>query len=560
MSNPSRMVRRLIVSLLLVSLLSPDYVARADTHPRTLEVGDLWVPSGDTPKADRTFQQVFRRAQVRAEDSAFDFYYTVRVGDLDLDGHEDVLAHHWQLSPADTGAGYSGVLELTALSGGEGRRLWSVRRKMENSLPVPAQGARVGSQGRPGAVLFMDSHFPTFSRVAIGITGSGRVEWEQTFESTYSYQTPFAATNLPTGFYFFDALEGAATDILVGRLDYADSVAELRVTVVDGRDGSVMEREPVEIGVGAYPTVIAVNDLDRDRKDDYVVASFRPDDGGHVSAFSGAVGTLLWGPSYVDVATPNISMQDVGPLTADGLHEIAVSAPSEDGEDRFHVLDGRTGESTWIGRGTFPYLLGDTNGDGSKELGVSSVWQSGDRMGEEFRAYSSSGSLRYNRRYSVNARACVEPCSVLSYLLDAGDLDDDGVEDLFVQRFLDDGTGVKESSYLVRGHDGSKHLRSVKAVPVMGSFDGEGDDVVRILRRSHSTVVSGYDGRGGRHLWSTSVRGVVMGPLSAYGSAASFNGDNRADLFVTLERKAGAWVVALDGRYGSILWSREIRQ
>lgn len=501
----------------------------------------------------------FRRAletAARQSDGSFDFHYTMPVGDLAGDGRQDLLAHRWELTPADAGIGYDGTLTVTAIAGSTGRRLWRWERDLTNSLPFPSAAARVGPGGSPGAIVFVDTHTPSYEVTAIGVDAHGTQVWEQSFASTYTPVTPFTATGLPTGFYLGDAVAGRADDLFVGVLDYADAVARLRVMLVDGAEGTTTQLGPTEVSTGAFPAFSTAGDLDADGRDDYVVVGRSPADAGHVVAYSGVDGTELWSQAGLDLGEPYLWSMAGGDLTGDGAAEIVVSAPPNGDREAFHVLDGASGEPMWDGEGTFPYPLGDAGRDGSVDLGVTSAWQTESRTNEEFRAYAPDGSLLYGRVYSSPLPDCDgSPCPMLTFLLDAGDFDADGTMDLVVDRY----GGDERTLYLVRGRDGRKHLPRLAAVPLMRSLDGRGDDVVRIRpARGGSVRVTALDARDGDVLWKVRLRGSVVGAQEPYRSAASLAGGRRADVFVTRETKRGTVVTALDGRSGATLWSHRL--
>lgn len=535
-----------VAALLLVAGTPPTPGAGA------AEVARSAGPSG--AGINEAFSAAWRLAAQQRPDGRVEFLYTMPIGDLDGDRRDDLLVHHWDLEPASSGLGYSGTLSVSAVHG-RGRRLWRVEREITNGFPIPSIAARIGPRGRNGAVVFTDSTATGYSLTAAGVGSNGTVVWERTFESVYSYEAPFTALRLPIAFDAFDALDGRATDFAVGVLDYVDTVARLDIAVLDGSDGSLVERGPDEVAVGAFPTVTPVGDLDRDGRDDYVVVGHLPGEDGHVRAYSGREGTELWSRAGLALEAPDAWAYAAGDITGDGVAEITVSAPSGDDGDAFHVLDGATGAALWRGGGTFPFRLGDVDGDGTSELGSTSAWRTKTRTGEEHRAYDGDGTLLYRRRPSQDLGSCDDSCWILTFLLDAGDVDSDGVLDLYVERNLFEEDGLHRTRYHFSGRRGRTVLGAVPAVPVLSSLDGRGDDVVSLQRRDGRVNVSAYDGRTGQGLWTTSLRGRPIGATEPYGASAALGGGHGADVFVTLARGDGIAVVALNGRDGTRLWT-----
>ncbi|HEX2293847.1 MAG TPA: PQQ-binding-like beta-propeller repeat protein [Actinomycetota bacterium] len=492
-------------------------------------------------------------AEPQSDDRRYRIRATMRVGDLDADGRDDLLLCEWDVRWADTGVGLDGRLVATAVS--EGRRLWRVTRTITKGFPRYPIAARVGPRGRSGVVLLTDTNQNGYALTAAAVDSRGDVAWERTFASTYSYDVPtFAAAGVPAMFEPVDALDGAATDFLVGVLDYADIAASRLVTqMVDGRDGTLVPLGQ-EVSAGAFPDLAVAGDADADDKPDYAAVVHRPGTGATVTARSGDDGEEIWSRSGLAAEPPDLYVDAVGDMTRDGIPELAVTAPPTDDRNAFHVVDGGTGDPMWEGQGNFAFALGDADGDRRGDLGTKSGWFAEDRIGEEFFAYGAAGDELYHRRVS-RPRGC-RACFVLILLLDAGDIDADGVADTFVDRYVFEDGRVRRYRYHLSGRRGEMLFDGVPVSPVGASLDGRGVDLVSLRPRSRGRLaVTAIDGRGGLPLWRSELRGRPVGAYEPYLASARLDGDGTPDVFVTLERGGAVSVVALDGRDGSRLWT-----
>lgn len=106
------------------------------------------------------------------------------------------------------------------------------------------------------------------------------------------------------------------------------------------------------------------------------------------------------------------------------------------------------------------------------------------------------------------------------------------------------------------------------ALPLRASLDGSGDDVLRVTAAERGRVeIAAGAGEGGRRLWTAtySVGGDVITPREAgpFGilsvGASRFSGDRCADVSLVLAGgEVGFFLVVLDGRDGSVEWSRRL--
>jgi outer membrane protein assembly factor BamB len=211
----------------------------------------------------------------------------------------------------------------------------------------------------------------------------------------------------------------------------------------------------------------------------------------------------------------------------------------------------------------FPYALGDIDRDGRVEIGVKSGFLIEGFAGERFTAYRSDGRRLYQQTYGVDTDDCGGFCLVANSLLHAGDLHGDGVRDTFVlRRRASDGESIDEVRYLVDGRNGKVMYTDERYVPLLASIDGRGDDFGSVTVRNGRVTVRTFDARDGAPLWRARLRvpgAKALGNwLDPYAAGADVDADGCADMLVTLSGKDGARLVALNGRNGSVLWTRSL--
>lgn len=210
----------------------------------------------------------------------------------------------------------------------------------------------------------------------------------------------------------------------------------------------------------------------------------------------------------------------------------------------------------------FPYRLGDVNGDGIAELGVKSGLHEEGRTGTEFRAYARSGRLVYHRRHWRDLPDCSNAfCFTATFLVPAGDVDNDGIFDTFIEKWLP-GDDMRRDLYLVSGSDGRKHLARSRGVPLLASLDGRGDDIARLRKTTKGYSIEVMDGRDGSPLWRRVVgdsRTRHVGSWEPYDSTARLSRGGPPDLFLTFKRKNALEIVVLSGRDGSRIWTRRLK-
>jgi outer membrane protein assembly factor BamB len=278
-----------------------------------------------------------------------------------------------------------------------------------------------------------------------------------------------------------------------------------------------------------------------------------------VTAYSGREPKTIWRREDPEIL-PYLWAQPIGDLTGDGTFDLVQKIQRKDAYD---VIDGATGKPLWTLEGMFPYALGDIDRDGRVEIGVKSGYLVDGFAGERFTAYRSDGRRLYQETYGVDLNDCGGFCLVWSSLLHAGDLQGDGVRDTFVlRRRSSDGESIDEMRYLVDGRNGKLVYTDERYVPLLTSIDGRGDDFGSVVIRRGRVTVRTFDGRDGAPLWRARMH--VPGAkelgnwLDPYAAGVDLNADGCGDMLVTLQGEDGGRLIALNGRNGSVLWTRAL--
>jgi hypothetical protein len=331
-------------------------------------------------------------------------------------------------------------------------------------------------------------------------------------------------------------------------------------------------------------TLAAAGDLDGDGVGDYWVGAPAVTDGGlsGVVLVSGATGASLrsmasndsWGGSHIERF--GYALAGGRDLSGDGVPDVAVGAPRAGAKQRgaLRVFSGADGNllRELVGRapgerfGEAVALLDDVDGDGLAELAVGAP---GDDRGA-----SDRGSVRIHSGASGALLVTLFGASAQeefgALLANAGDIDEDGRDELFVGVPRGE-VGVPDSgkALLLSGASGDV-LRTLAGAAtgddfgraVAGCADLDGDGVRDLLVGAPGArTVFAFSGASGAELWSATRTYPESSDFALIPDKARFgwavcglgdqNGDGRPDVAVGYPESSSVWT--LSGADGSTL-------
>ncbi|MGH2754145.1 MAG: hypothetical protein ACRDLB_06890 [Actinomycetota bacterium] len=512
--------------------------------------------------------RALRRAEALGDDK---IYAQHAVPDLDGDRVKDILLYEYTLTRDPSGSTFfpSGRLSLTVMSGDTGGTLWA--RDWDFIDGWAGVGPfRVGEQGENGlfvSVLTASSGAWTYSFEALA--GSGEQQWTKLFPSTFNIYTGLGlflpgrvATDWLIAFERFDGLRGPATDLLVGRADYVATAGEMivrsRVGVIDGADGK-MQDQAEKISTTKIPAISDTDDLNGDGLDDYSIVDRKSGDW-KIVARSGRSGKRIW--NWTGRLGYGAGAWRGPDLNDDGIGELELEYVRRN--DMFGFLDGASGRLLFTARGNFPYVAGDIDRDGEADIGAFDWYRRENVTGtRQFAIDWRSGKRLYSAVYFPELRGCERGCFSVTFLLDAGDVNRDGVRDtLWDQSVLGDSGRVGGPSRVRFTTSGRNGLRigGGSLVPVRGSFDGIGDDSAEVIRKRRSLTVEAHDGVTDRVLWRATFKAdrktKLADTFAPYDTAVELTGDRCDDLMLTLRRQGTIAFYLIDGGSGRLVWTR----
>jgi hypothetical protein len=514
---------------------------------------------------DPVFEQVYRRAR-QLNETRFWNYRT--VGDLNVDGYNEVLIDQWTFDEDPSGLflfGLTGRYSGTVVSGRDGEELLSVDSEFVDGF-TGLRRFRVGPDGKPGLLLVESSLFSAAYTVTYtAIDGEGSTVWRRSLPSTYNWNTGSgffisAATDALVGANHVDVRPGKADDLVIAQADYVNlpqrrPVARTRVGVIQGETGELTYLPVSEVSTETIPIGGGVPDIDGDRSDDVVMLGKSSDDEGHVHTFSGKDGTPIWATELR--LKGYFWTEGIGRFTRDATPDFLVAQDRAAGR-RFAVVDGATGKVQWERRGIFPYVIGDIDRDGRPDIGAFRFVRGEKRSKDVFLAFANGGGRLYEVAHGLDMSDCHEQfCFTFGFYLDAGDLNADGVKDRYVE--LSTSWSNELVTYMVNGRTGRRmHDVSSRPIPLLGTVDGHGDDVGVAKDRGTPLALKVLTGRDLRPMWNTTFQGRgarrLADVFAPYDGAVTLKSSRCDDVLFGVMGRGTVTLFALDGRDGSVLW------
>lgn len=490
--------------------------------------------------------------------------------DLNGDGHRDLVGVKIDYERGES------VIE--ALDGVSGETIF-VQEKDGYAFPIPA---RVGGEGTPGLLVYSFSGEGAYVLVAgaallqttVGaIDATGTALWERTFHGAYvDTLLLWLVENYGAGAAAFNGIDGPAADPIVvmasDRYDPVSYESSYDTLVLDGRDGSTAYEETATGEDWSY--LVAAPDLDKDDLDDLIRIG-RRNGRRYVQALKGTTGEPLWDPLSIRGG----GLRAVGDLTGDGTPELLAtsrgcycgfgyyeSVRGHRGASRAsaHTLvDGRKGRALWTEKAGALFVVGDVDGDGTRDFGIQTLQTRGNRLGVTYSAMDWKGNELFTKFYGVagDPEAAFQKNKAVA---DVGDINGDGYLDSYHSiRFVDfESESFFSDEGFVSGKDGSKLRAGDLSAPLRASLDGKGDDLYRIHRGPTKHTLKITDGSDGSVLWERSLHvfkrntRMYLQPLRGP--------DGRTDLLVNLlsYTRIGYLYATylLDGGTGETIWSR----
>lgn len=427
---------------------------------------------------------------------------------------------------------------------------------------------RVGEDAVNGVLVFkIEGGTAAYSIELNALEGSGAELWTQTVTSSYNFYTGNAfftpagtATDAPTTFHPFNGVEGAAQDMLLATSDYVVSngsqkVGTTDVKAIDGIDGSVVDYGISTTSTEMVPFAESVSDVSGDGLDDIVVLT-KESDRDLVVAYDSYDSSELW---QVESSFPDsVWTRRMPDLTGDSKRDFVV-AFQRGQRHAFHAVDAGRGRIAWSGRAWAPYPIGRIDRDRRADVGGFGFVSERRRQGTRFLAFSARGRRLYSRVHEADMSSCRQSCILFSFLLQAGDLNGDGVKDRYVTQWLIGGETRARNDYIVSGRNGRMLFRR-KLIPLLGNVDGRGaGDLATLTRKNGGVLLRTLTGKRAGLIWRARVRWPGFRrpafPLQPYEAAMKLDRDRCEDVLLVARTGRGVVLTALDGRTGKAKWS-----
>ncbi|HVE93440.1 MAG TPA: hypothetical protein VNB24_00865, partial [Acidimicrobiales bacterium] len=408
---------------------------------------------------------------------------------------------------------------VEARRGIDGVPLWQV------TLPTPIHPSvngciklvpRVTATGRGG--VFVD-----IRKAYVAISETGAVSYVLAGNSDDPQGWPARV--------LLDAIPGPATDVVYRAPTQAGKVV---LTVFDGatglpRNATVVDAHGVS-GLAGEVDISPAGDLDSDGLEDFIVHRTATSTTDTFAAYAGVSANRLW--AFTITRTTSLlgagRATMLGDVTGDGVADFSYSPEAR---RQFELRSGATGALVWSrGAGsTYPFAVGDINSDGVDDLVLA------DRHPTPLSVVGVDGPTG-----AVIYATALTPGGVGPRFSLVGDVDADGVGDLHLD--------TKGTDDFISGATGAVLRSGSKRVPVFGSLDGSGDDLISSEWVAGITTVRGHDGATDAILWERALSTNVS-PMNA----ARLDGDAAPEVITSVFDQAPFNV--LRGSDGAVLWT-----
>lgn len=447
---------------------------------------------------------------------------------------------------------------LTLRSGRTGAVRWTV--KLADAFGVDV--ARLGPARRPAAVVYQTAFTGTGDPTGLGDTGdqdnsvvtvdlaTGKTDWTSTVIHG-AYAVSDAGFSEAAALYPAGVLHDRGGDRLLGALvtqsyNIAGSALQQQAVAFDGVTGAMTPLgEPTASDAFGY--LEPAGDLNGDGSSD--VIQVLGGDSSMVVADSGAAGAPLWikptAPAYFVDALP---VPDL-----DGDHHADVLVMNEGGpsggSSSVTAYTGSAGTLLWSRNADFGFPLGVVSGRGVVALlGLSEFEQI------TVTAVAGKGTTLWNHTISVpiggSGGASME-------VGEAGDVDADGVDDVFADVAYSGSSGSGHFVALVSGRTGALHTGPSIGAPLYGSLDGHGDDFLKVDASRTAVTLTAFDGMSRHRLWRVSLPAGGMTPFVTGADAVALAGRGRG-LVLDMWEGTHAVLMTIGGRSGRRLWTQQI--
>jgi hypothetical protein len=498
-----------------VSVSEASTIVQAMSRPSTAWLSRFLGPG--SPKMSRDISQHLVAGVSAQEDLDFRYADVWPVDDYDHDGRVDFVSY--DAHESGTFESPFGEYVIRTVNGRTGKVMSTLQRS-GRGLFIELVSMPVGASARRGLMLIEYQMLTDTFRLSAH-DGRGHTLWSVAPAPTIDGQS--AQLSLDG----FVSNRGHASDVLVHWVlapvetgAGMDGVAETygvqltQIGVVSGVNGALQARGAQITSVNFTPKVFSAPDLDGDGHGDTAIATGAPRHSGSIEVHSALSGTRLWQSGAIDIpfffqawwvdSTLGNTRPDLMPWAWEiprGDPRLAPVTGGPDGQATVcNVVDGATGSTgyTFNHRGMgFCFPVGDADGDHRQDVVVDSLDHTATSATYTMTLVSPEHKRSiWGKVAKINADFS-DSSSISTSTSVLGDLQGDGVWELAyvftVSTSADHKMQRKSDSFDGRsGHD--LQLASDLS-PMFVSFDGAGDELLRVHVKQRTATVTLVEGR-----------------------------------------------------------------